>query len=62
MRQPMTKCSAMSATGQNRAAEARADQMADLTLVGRETAISLAELTALVGELQDRVAALEGKR
>ncbi len=52
----------MTTMGANRAAEARADQMADMMVVGRESAVSLAELTEQVAALTARVEQPEGQR
>lgn len=58
----MTKPNAMIAMGQNRAAEARADQMANLLEASRNSAVRVVELTELVGDLTERVAVLESSR
>lgn len=60
MMRQMHKASAMTAMGQNRAAEHREKQVADLMQVCRDSAALLVELSAEVVELRDRVAKLEG--
>lgn len=59
MMRPQQKPNAAMAMGANRAAELRADHMAALIETCRESAKRILELTELVAELQDRVAALE---
>ena len=62
MRRPLTKPNALVTMGQNRAAEHRADQMADLTQVCRDSALRVIELTEQVAALTARVEQLEGQR
>ena len=57
-----TNPSALAAMGANRALELAQDQKLELLTLARDSATRIVELTALVGELQGRVAALEGKR
>ena len=57
MRQP--KSNGAIQMGANRAAEQRADNMATLIEVSHSSATRIIELTELVADLRDRVAALE---
>jgi hypothetical protein len=57
MRQP--KSNGAIQMGANRAAEHRADNMATLIEVSHSSATRIIELTELVADLRDRVAALE---